>query len=105
MSLWYFKDRLAKQKKHGATALPTSFLGVPVVTGMLHDLRFLDKQQKNGKGVIVGLKPLGKARGDSSGFVAATTFNRFWLRFSECKDYDKHRRISMMERKKEQKAA
>ena len=75
-----------RQRDNGATVLPTSYKGVPVVTGLLHDLRFLDKKQKNGKGVIVGLKPLGKAKKDKSGFVKKTPYNRYWLTISECKD-------------------
>lgn len=44
--------------------LPTEYLGIPVIDGTKHDLRFLDPP-----GVIVGLTALGKARRDTSGFV------------------------------------
>lgn len=44
--------------------LPSEYLGHEVISGDLHDLRFLDK-----KGVIVGLTAKGKARRDTSGFV------------------------------------
>ncbi len=81
-----FKGPTKQAIKNGATALPTSYLGVPVVSGLLHDLRFMDKPRKNGKGVIVGLKPLGKAKQDDSGFVVNTVFNRYWLTVSECSD-------------------
>lgn len=43
---------------------PDEFLGLPVIDGDETDLRFLDDQ-----GVIVALKPKGKARKDTSGFV------------------------------------
>jgi hypothetical protein len=46
---------------------PASFLGVPVVSGDDHDLRFLDAS-----GVVVGLYAKGKARKDASGFVRDT---------------------------------
>jgi hypothetical protein len=45
-------------------ALPDKWLGIPVINGDNHDLRFLDP-----KGYIVGLRAKGKARHDSSGFV------------------------------------
>lgn len=44
--------------------LPTSYRGTRVIDGDTHDLRFLDP-----RGVIVGLRAKGKARGDQSGFV------------------------------------
>lgn len=44
--------------------LPESWQGLPVINGDIHDLRFLDPA-----GVIVGLKPKGRGRKDSSGFV------------------------------------
>lgn len=44
--------------------LPDSFMGVPVIDGTAHDLRFLDP-----RGVIVGLIPKGEAKKDASGFV------------------------------------
>jgi hypothetical protein len=44
--------------------LPETYLGVKVIDGLAHDLRFLD-----GKGVIVGLLAKGKAKKDKSGFV------------------------------------
>lgn len=45
--------------------LPSTYLGVPVIDGDAHDLRFLDP-----KGVVVGLTPKGrKAKADTSGFV------------------------------------
>ena len=44
--------------------LPSEWNGTQVIDGDVHDLRFLDP-----KGVIVGLKPKGRARKDTSGFV------------------------------------
>jgi hypothetical protein len=44
--------------------LPKTWMGKRVVSGMDHDLRFLDK-----KNCVVGLLALGKARKDTSGFV------------------------------------
>ena len=44
--------------------LPATYRGARVIDGDLHDLRFLDP-----RGVIVGLRAKGRARGDSSGFV------------------------------------
>lgn len=44
--------------------LPDTYLGVEVINGDEHDLRFLDK-----KGVVVGLTAKGKARKDTTGFV------------------------------------
>ena len=55
---------------------PTTFLGAPVVDGDADDLRF-DNQVPKGfsstqhAGVIVSLKPKGRARQDTSGFVRA----------------------------------
>lgn len=45
--------------------LPATFWGRPVIDGDLNDARFLDQ-----KGCIVGLRAKGKARFDTSGFVA-----------------------------------
>ena len=45
-------------------ALPVSHLGHDVIDGTIHDLRFLDP-----RGAIVGLRALGKAQRDDSGFV------------------------------------
>lgn len=44
--------------------LPETYMGLKVIHGANHDLRFLDE-----KGVIVGLKAKGKAKKDTSGFV------------------------------------
>ena len=44
--------------------VPTEWLGLPVINGDEHDLRFIDPV-----GVIVGLKAKGKAKKDVSGFV------------------------------------
>ena len=44
--------------------LPTEYMGHKVIDGDSHDLRFLDET-----GVIVGLKPKGKAKRDVLGFV------------------------------------
>lgn len=44
--------------------LPDEYLGFEVISGDIHDLRFLDK-----KGVIVGLTAKGRAKKDTSGFV------------------------------------
>lgn len=49
---------------HKDDELPKKYLGIPVIDGRTHDLRFLDE-----KGVIVGLSALGKGRKDTSGFV------------------------------------
>ena len=43
---------------------PASFLGHPVIDGDTHDYRFLDPRP-----VVVGLKPKGLARDDTTGFV------------------------------------
>lgn len=51
--------------KKGA-ALPSSYLGLPVVDGDDTDLRFLDPH-----GVIVGLRGKGDAKNDSTNFVVA----------------------------------
>lgn len=45
-------------------ALPDEYLGVEVINGDEHDLRFLDR-----KGVVVGLTAKGRAKKDTSGFV------------------------------------
>ena len=45
-------------------ALPSTYLGAPVVVGDESDLRFLDA-----RGVVVGLTAKGKAKSDKSGFV------------------------------------
>jgi hypothetical protein len=45
-------------------AIPDAYMGYRVINGVEHDLRFLDI-----KGVIVGLKAIGKAKKDMSGFV------------------------------------
>ena len=44
--------------------LPKKWLGIKVINGDKHDLRFKDT-----KGRIVGLKAKGKAKKDKSGFV------------------------------------
>ncbi len=44
--------------------VPDTYLGLPVINGDAHDLRFLDPS-----GVIIGLKAKGRARKDASGFV------------------------------------
>ena len=44
--------------------LPKTWLGIKVINGDKHDLRFKDT-----KGCIVGLKAKGKAKKDKSGFV------------------------------------
>lgn len=46
--------------------LPNAYLGIPVIDGRTHDLRFIDP-----KGVIVGLSALGKGTKDTSGFVVS----------------------------------
>lgn len=66
---------LTKVAKAGGTVavvfqddeFPETYLGLPVVNGDKTDLRFLD-----GKGVVVGLKAKGKAKGDKTGFVVRT---------------------------------
>ena len=69
-----YSDRLGDVINSGINAaavfrdkLPASFKGVPVIDGDKHDLRFLDPA-----GVIVGLRPKGKAVYDQSGFVIDT---------------------------------
>lgn len=52
----------------GNKELPKHYLGLPVINGDEHDLRFLDP-----KGVIVGLSAKGKAKKDTSGFVVNYT--------------------------------
>lgn len=47
-----------------AKAMPDSFWGHKVITGMAHDLRFLDESFS-----IVGLQAKGKAKKDTTGFV------------------------------------
>lgn len=49
---------------NSSMALPTSFLGFPVIDGDRTDLRYLDP-----KGVVVGLLAKGDAKKDTSGFV------------------------------------
>jgi hypothetical protein len=52
--------------------LPTTWWGYPVIDGDLHDLRFLDSRENDGKPVIVGLRGKGRARKkqeQSDGFV------------------------------------
>ena len=44
--------------------IPETYLGIPVINGDEHDLRFLDQ-----RGRIVGLKAKGRAKKDTSGFV------------------------------------
>ena len=44
--------------------VPTEWLGLKVIDGDEHDLRFIDPV-----GVIVGLKAKGKAKKDQTGFV------------------------------------
>ena len=46
--------------------LPETYMGRPVISGDIHDARFLDPV-----GCIVGLKAKGKAKKDTSGFVVA----------------------------------
>jgi len=43
---------------------PETYLGVKVISGDEHDLRFLDAS-----GVVVGLTAKGKAKRDTSGFT------------------------------------
>jgi hypothetical protein len=43
---------------------PKTFLGLKVIDGDTHDMRFLDEDN-----VVVGLKAKGKAKTDYSGFV------------------------------------
>lgn len=73
-----YSDRLSEVIKSGMNAaavfkspsksLPRAYKGIPVIDGDLHDLRFLDPL-----GVIVGLRPKGKAVYDQSGFVIDAT--------------------------------
>ena len=48
--------------------LPEKFMGLPVIDGGKHDLRFLDPNP-NDKQVVVGLKAKGKALHDETGFA------------------------------------
>jgi hypothetical protein len=45
-------------------ALPSHYMGAPVIDGDLHDVRFLDP-----RGVVVGLRAKGPAKRDTTGFV------------------------------------
>lgn len=47
-----------------AGKFPKKYMGKRVVDGMSHDLRFLDPKK-----VVVGLRPIGKAKKDTTGFV------------------------------------
>lgn len=55
--------------------LPAYFLGLPVVDGDAHDLRFLDPRSQPNMGPlavlgrVIGLRAKGKAKSDTSGFV------------------------------------
>lgn len=63
----YIKEML-KNKINVAVVfdkIPKVWNGIEVVSGMEHDLRFLDKKE----GVIIGLLPKGKAKCDKTGFV------------------------------------
>lgn len=53
-------------------ALPTEYLGLPVIDADEHDLRFIDSA--DGKQVVAGLHMKGKAVKDSTGFVKYPTF-------------------------------
>ena len=44
--------------------VPSTYKGLKVINGDIHDLRFLDESN-----VIIGLTAKGKARKDKSGFV------------------------------------
>ena len=63
--------RLALQRGHNvavvfAGAMPSEYLGAPVISGDEHDLRHLDPRG----GYVIGLSPKGnKAKRDQSGFV------------------------------------
>jgi hypothetical protein len=63
--------KLALQRGHNvavvfAGAMPTEYLGAPVISGDEHDLRHLDPRG----GFVIGLSPKGsKAKRDKSGFV------------------------------------
>ena len=70
-----YSDRLSEVIKSGMNAavvfrngIPATFKRVPTIDGDKHDLRFLDPL-----GVIVGLRPKGKAANDRSGFVIDAT--------------------------------
>ena len=52
-------------------SLPLRFWGYDVVDGEMHNLRFLDPA-----GVVVGLKPRGLAKHDTTGFVVRSQFAR-----------------------------
>lgn len=52
--------------------LPKTFLGLKVIDGDLHDLRFLDE-----KGVIVGLRAKGLAKVDETGFILESNEVKF----------------------------
>lgn len=52
---------------------PPDYFGLPVIDGDEHDLRFLDPQ-----GVVVGLKPKGRARHSTSGFVVRNEETLAW---------------------------
>jgi len=50
-------------------ALPSTFMGVHVIDGDQHDLRFLDGYQ----GAVIGLRAKGPAKLDCTGFVVKTS--------------------------------
>ena len=54
-------------------ALPGMTEARPTFSADRHDLRFLDRKGKDGRGRIGILKAKGKARGDQSGFVILAT--------------------------------
>lgn len=49
--------------------IPEEYCGIPVINGIKHDLRFLDPKSTPDQRYIVGLKAIGKARKDKTGFV------------------------------------
>ena len=49
--------------------LPPVYMGLPVVDGDRHDIRFQDSINSNGKSVVIGLLAKGDAKKDTTGFV------------------------------------
>lgn len=59
-----FNVKTAVTGRWSADPLPSEYMGVAVIDGDDHDLRFLDP-----RGVVVGLRAKGRAKKDTTGFV------------------------------------
>jgi hypothetical protein len=60
------RPKVSRPRKVDLSWFPQHLFGLPVISGMEHDLRFLDP-----KGVIVGLEAKGEAKYDTTGFVVS----------------------------------